>query len=345
MSEQLGIVPLLKNTHVQKILALKLNVINLRDTNEDLGKHNFYCYSIYKSYRIVSLEYSLFIFNGNQGAKENISYFNRKPTDFTYEFPNDSISLSKIMNDELSDFIGNSDVICGPNIFFDICVLLSELERIKFYDDFIILQQLFYKKSQVMYHINRMKNNFDDPFDTYIYNIKHFVYTEYLLKNIIAKNLSPITNLDYVAKETIHKIIEIYDKDAISELCKNGKIRIADPLFGLRYACVNCDYVMVEYFLNKKIIPSVENVYFTKEDCSNGKLYKILSAYCLNITDEVYEGMMYMSTARALDLQMIKYPNVTSECLEYFKNFDATSFSLKCLQILKQLEMYSPGKK
>ena len=113
----------------------------------------------YNECRIVSIAWTyLEKFNFDSLNSCAVTTYIRKPIDFI-NIPNSNFHgvtyenakkngklLSKIMNDELSDILEDVDYIVGHNVTFDIFVLMSELSRIKFLDNFNILKKILDEK-------------------------------------------------------------------------------------------------------------------------------------------------------------------------------------------------------
>lgn len=238
---------------------------------------------------------------------QKISYLNATIDDIllffdfnNYEFTNDDLfkilfesNLSGFMNIIL--FFKNKNIL--PNFTTLLNLLRLEVKSltngkhlsalISFMDDNNILNNIINSENNILLLLRSYGNKCN------------LTITKCMI-NIISKC--------NITENIIKTIIMIDQSELINIMIKNKLLGLIDENFGFKYACVNGNYNLIEYYLNNKMIPNIQHLYYVMLSSHNNienikNIILLLLNYGLAIDNDFYE---IVSTNKQL---LKEYPN------------------------------------
>lgn len=182
---------LLKKLRGKNVLFIDTETIGLPLTKSNFGKpeERYYDYKIndkYNSSRIVEIGWK-YIPDYDPKNKKNdksIKSYIRKPIDFN-SIPNSDFhgityknakkngtKMSAIMNSKLKNILKECDYIVGYSVYFDINILLNELNRLKFNKSVNIINDMI-KTHKILCIAQVCSNHYEKIYPSFIKNFDY----------------------------------------------------------------------------------------------------------------------------------------------------------------------------
>lgn len=104
----------------------------------------------------------------------------------------------------------------------------------------------------------------------------------------------------------------------IRHIIDNKYIDLVDVDIGFKYACINCNDILIKYYLNQKYIPKIQHVYYLILNDDNGDtqvadLLDIFVCHGLKTDVHLYETLLLSPTQFGLAEKFINIDDKTKK--------------------------------